>query len=391
MTGPLEATDAPYTRPGETGRSEEPAVKQVTPTAPRPVREPEPEASTPEGHPPESLLKRIWTGLFAPRPSAPDRTDSPGGAEERTRRQQPERAADRTQRAELRRDPRTQRRAQTGGASGRGPSPGAPRAGRSRSDAIRAGTRGTGPGAHRRTRRGAEHQSGSGRRPGSSPPQRRATLPARRVARAWPARRLGGRRIGAHGNGWLRDPARQCAAGRGNAQTVRAGKPGYRSTDDPGQGAAGTNGRGCFCRGHGERPSPAPGIPVSGTRGGCDQARAADRGPGGTSPDSGPAVRNGRRQVPSGRNAREGCGDVGLRCRPGRGDRRISRRRSHRPRRAGYGRRIRGAGQAREAPLFASPPRRRAWSAQTGRRAGSGGGIARGRSRRLDRRSRGTA
>ncbi len=63
----------PYTRLGQTGRSEEPAVKQVTPIVPAPQRQTQlpplevSERRDPERLEAESLLKRIWTGLFAPR------------------------------------------------------------------------------------------------------------------------------------------------------------------------------------------------------------------------------------------------------------------------------------------------------------------------------------
>lgn len=78
----------PYGRLAEPARSEEPAVKQVSPTSPMPMREhPEPERvpepryerpaersrpaapapRVPERAQPDSLLKRIWTGLFATR------------------------------------------------------------------------------------------------------------------------------------------------------------------------------------------------------------------------------------------------------------------------------------------------------------------------------------
>jgi ribonuclease E len=74
LTAPPEAAAAPfYAKLGQAVQAEEPAVKQVAPTTPIPQRwtpTQQPETSTtrePERGEPESLLKRIWTGLFAPR------------------------------------------------------------------------------------------------------------------------------------------------------------------------------------------------------------------------------------------------------------------------------------------------------------------------------------
>ncbi|MFB1488520.1 MULTISPECIES: ribonuclease E [unclassified Thiocapsa] len=74
LTAPSEAKVAPfYAKLGQPVQSEEPAVKQVSPATPVPQRwTPTPQPETPvrresERGEPESLLKRIWTGLFAPR------------------------------------------------------------------------------------------------------------------------------------------------------------------------------------------------------------------------------------------------------------------------------------------------------------------------------------
>ena len=84
-----QSVGSPYSRGGEPTRSEEPTVKAITPTSPIPMREPAPERLTPAWTPRtaereptahagpqdsqahdrptgENLLKRIWTGLFAP-------------------------------------------------------------------------------------------------------------------------------------------------------------------------------------------------------------------------------------------------------------------------------------------------------------------------------------
>ncbi len=81
LTAPPEPSTKPLyakldTKLGQPDRREEPAVKHVAPSAPAPQREssrsPSPAAprKEPERMEPESLLKRIWTGLFMPR--APD-------------------------------------------------------------------------------------------------------------------------------------------------------------------------------------------------------------------------------------------------------------------------------------------------------------------------------
>ncbi|WP_296807131.1 ribonuclease E [Thiocapsa sp.] len=74
LTALPEAKAAPlYAKLGQPVQAEEPAVKQVSPATPAPQRwTPTPQPETPVQHEaergePESLLKRIWTGLFAPR------------------------------------------------------------------------------------------------------------------------------------------------------------------------------------------------------------------------------------------------------------------------------------------------------------------------------------
>jgi ribonuclease E len=70
---PVTAATPFYAKLGQTVQAEEPAVKQVAPATPVPQRwtpSPQPETPVPreaERSEPESLLKRIWTGLFAPR------------------------------------------------------------------------------------------------------------------------------------------------------------------------------------------------------------------------------------------------------------------------------------------------------------------------------------
>ncbi|UHD17696.1 ribonuclease E [Thiocapsa bogorovii] len=74
LTALPETKAAPlYAKLGQPVQAEEPAVKQVSPATPAPQRwTPTPQPETPvqqevERGEPESLLKRIWTGLFAPR------------------------------------------------------------------------------------------------------------------------------------------------------------------------------------------------------------------------------------------------------------------------------------------------------------------------------------
>ncbi len=76
---PVSAPPKTDTRPVQSGRGEEPAVKDVKPSTPVPQRESVPLTSRKdvERAEPESLLKRIWTGLFMPR--APDSELPPGG------------------------------------------------------------------------------------------------------------------------------------------------------------------------------------------------------------------------------------------------------------------------------------------------------------------------
>ncbi|WP_082806022.1 ribonuclease E [Marichromatium gracile] len=73
---PEPEAESRYTRLTTPPRIEEPAVKQVTPATPVPQQRPNPQPTTPktpaglqepERSEPESLIKRIWTGLFAPR------------------------------------------------------------------------------------------------------------------------------------------------------------------------------------------------------------------------------------------------------------------------------------------------------------------------------------
>jgi ribonuclease E len=88
LTAPPEPSTAPLyakldAKLGQPVRSEEPAVKQVTPSAPAPQREASPLQSSvvirreSERGEQESLLKRIWTGLFMPRTVDDETLSSP--------------------------------------------------------------------------------------------------------------------------------------------------------------------------------------------------------------------------------------------------------------------------------------------------------------------------
>jgi ribonuclease E len=67
-----EADTPAYARPREPGRLEDPAVKQLAPAAPAPT--PSKEVKLQSKTPPESLLRRIWTNLFAHGVGAEDAT-----------------------------------------------------------------------------------------------------------------------------------------------------------------------------------------------------------------------------------------------------------------------------------------------------------------------------
>ncbi|MBN2887378.1 MAG: ribonuclease E, partial [Chromatiaceae bacterium] len=88
-----EAAPTTYPRTGSVARAEEPAVKQVAPATPAPQREDPPREVRPRAPQPrplgaplarpeaergdsDSLLKRIWTGLFAPRQNEDERPSS---------------------------------------------------------------------------------------------------------------------------------------------------------------------------------------------------------------------------------------------------------------------------------------------------------------------------
>ncbi|WP_296700616.1 ribonuclease E [Thiocapsa sp. UBA6158] len=123
LTAPSETKVAPfYAKLGQPVQAEEPAVKQVSPATPAPQRwTPTPQPETPvrreaERGEPESLLKRIWTGLFAPRqpeaetpatrkPTAPERLTP----ETQPRTQPPRHAADSGERRSQSRPPQGRR------------------------------------------------------------------------------------------------------------------------------------------------------------------------------------------------------------------------------------------------------------------------------------------
>jgi ribonuclease E len=73
MIEALEAEAPSQTRPAESGRMEQPAVKHIFHTAPAPQRFEEPERSDRAS---ESLLKRIWTTLFTHRPEGVGQLES---------------------------------------------------------------------------------------------------------------------------------------------------------------------------------------------------------------------------------------------------------------------------------------------------------------------------
>ncbi|RKT45750.1 ribonuclease E [Thiocapsa rosea] len=123
LTAASETKVAPfYAKLGQPVQAEEPAVKQVSPATPVPQRwTPTPQPETPvrreaERGEPESLLKRIWTGLFAPRQPEADvpathrpPADERPAPETAPRTQQPRHTADSGERRSQSRPPQTRR------------------------------------------------------------------------------------------------------------------------------------------------------------------------------------------------------------------------------------------------------------------------------------------
>ncbi len=157
LVAPAQTVASPYARHSEPVRGEEPAVKQVTPACPMPTREPPPDVDerpySPRGPervaerpaerhpdfltgpeserpPQENLLKRIWTGLFAPRgvePAEPPYERDPSADQQGPRADRPHQAGQRRPDAgprprgeDPRRDPRDNRRAPGAVTPGRG-------------------------------------------------------------------------------------------------------------------------------------------------------------------------------------------------------------------------------------------------------------------------------
>ncbi|MBK5965074.1 ribonuclease E [Thiocystis minor] len=137
LTAPPEPSSVPLyakldAKLGQPDRREEPAVKHVTPSAPAPQREasriPSPVAprKEPERGESESLLKRIWTGLFMPRPADSETSSSyPDGDPDAALH--PERSAPaREQPHSPDRDPQPQRQRSSTASRGERPSQGRP-------------------------------------------------------------------------------------------------------------------------------------------------------------------------------------------------------------------------------------------------------------------------
>jgi len=143
LVAPTQTVASSFARHSEPVRGEEPAVKQVTPACPMPTREPPPDADerpySPRGPerpaerhpdfrtgteserpPQENLLKRIWTGLFAPRgvePAEPPYERDPSVDQQGPRAERPHQtgqrrpdAGQRPRGEDTRRDPRENRR-----------------------------------------------------------------------------------------------------------------------------------------------------------------------------------------------------------------------------------------------------------------------------------------
>ncbi|MCU0834598.1 MAG: ribonuclease E [Chromatiaceae bacterium] len=98
LTPAVDASQIEYGRPSEAPRPAEPAVKQIAPVTPAPPpREVEPPAEPTAAPPPrqdrpaESLLKRIWTNLFAPKAEVEPAPAPPQVASAPPRREREER------------------------------------------------------------------------------------------------------------------------------------------------------------------------------------------------------------------------------------------------------------------------------------------------------------
>lgn len=208
-----QSVGTPYSRQAEPTRSEEPTVKALTHTSPIPMREPTPESERPspawpprtqdrqpmgytgpqetqphDRQPEENLLKRIWTGLFAPLaprpvepPAQPFQPTRGPAAEGRTTRyerplqgdqqrpdqgQRPRGEEGRRPRGEDSRRPRGEETRRDDGRDQR-------QGGRGEGDRQRSGARGEQrPGDRPGPRQGERQTDRPGRRPGDQPEDR---------------------------------------------------------------------------------------------------------------------------------------------------------------------------------------------------------------------------
>jgi len=266
-----QAVGGTHARASESTRSEEPTVKAITPTSPMPTREPasEPErpadawtARAPEREPAryadpqdpqtqdrpaaENLLKRIWTGLFAPRvepiaqpPIRPidteeraNRTERPPQGGQR-RPDQGQRPRGEEGRREGRRDEgRDQRPGAAAPAQGRG-EPERPRTGGRGAErqGVRPGERQT----ERPTERGAERPSD---RPAGRTPERSAERPEDQAADRGAERNSGreAQRAQPRPDGTRPETGEQPRERREGEPRSRRGGRGRGRRDEPGVG-----------------------------------------------------------------------------------------------------------------------------------------------------------
>ncbi len=303
-------------KPGEGGRAlaEEPTVKGITPASPVPTREPPPERAHPEPEwdseptepPPgrygdqaeghaherpagENLLKRIWTGLFAPR------VEPPGSARLDALSERSARGEDT---GEHRRGESGQRRRTEGGRRDRAPDqrhvPAPPAQGRGDAERGRGG-RGerqtTRPGEPRPSERRGERDRDRDRNGPGQTDERTGERGGARDAQRGPARNDGGRPDGRPESGEPRREGESRGRRRGRGRRDEAGTGdetrGAVAARDPGQPTEPTAERETAGR------TPSPETPAlrqpdtatqRGTQASASEAPERDQAPTGTWP-----------------------------------------------------------------------------------------------------------
>ncbi len=186
MTAASESETPSFARPVESGRSEQPAVKQLTPSAPAPspTQHPERPEETPDtGRRTEGIFKRLWSNLLAHKhtseeePTPEKRTaQQPADGTSRGRRGGQSRRRDETSAGGRRPDTRSERDSGRSTAAQRSPATNQARGGEQArrgstdgaapetGDRSRSGERSSRRGGRGRGRRGGEQRRDDGRR-----------------------------------------------------------------------------------------------------------------------------------------------------------------------------------------------------------------------------------